>query len=129
VADFEGQVIDSLALARRAEGLGYLRGPFEGHNWFQLYRRPFSRAGVEALIWFSGNQLHENHPVALRKLSFARLDPELRSSHPAAELASGRGASGTAERMLERPPHSGRSGLGLRSGMEGRDGMKGKMGW
>jgi hypothetical protein len=89
VADFEGHVIDSLALARRAEGLGYLRGPFEGHTWFQLYRKPFSRVGVEALIWFSGNDLHENHPVALRKLSFARLDPELRSSHPAAELALG----------------------------------------
>ena len=87
--DFEGHLIESATLRGQALALGYERGPFEGHMWFQLYRKRFEGLALEALIYFSGTRPNESHPVALRRLSFAPLDPTRRSEHPGESIPLG----------------------------------------
>ncbi|MBX7184882.1 MAG: DUF4132 domain-containing protein [Vicinamibacteria bacterium] len=72
--DLEGHVLNGLALRRKLMDLGYLRGPFQGHTWFNDYRKPFDAAGMEAVILFSGASLNdEDRPVAILGLSFSSL--------------------------------------------------------
>jgi hypothetical protein len=74
--EFEGHVLNGLALRRRLMELGYLRGPFQGHTWFDDYRKPFPAAAIDAVIQFTGARLNEEDcPVALLALTFSSQRP------------------------------------------------------
>jgi predicted DNA-binding WGR domain protein len=83
--DFEGYLLQASVLRGKASALGYERGPFEGHMWFELYRKRFDGLALEALIYFTGTRPHEDNVVGLRRLLFASLDPE-RKSEQAGDL-------------------------------------------
>ncbi len=89
VTGFEGHVLKAADIRRKSTALGYERGPFEGHMWFQLYRKRFDSLGLEAIIHFTGTRPDEENPVAIRTLSFAPLDPERHSDYPAECVALG----------------------------------------
>src|SRR5262249_3384393 len=63
IADFEGHMLKSAQLWGRVQSLGYERGPYEGHMWFQLYRKRFAGLSLEAVIHFSGTRPEEDNPV------------------------------------------------------------------
>jgi hypothetical protein len=75
LGDLEGHVLNGLALRRKAEELGYLRGAFQGHMFFNDYRKPFPSASLEAVLRFSGVSMmvDDDKTVALLALSFASL--------------------------------------------------------
>jgi len=73
IEDRKGWVTDAFTIRGIAAKLGYERGPALDGGFFNEYRKPFSSAGLAAVIEFSGNSLPEqNVPAALVLLRFER---------------------------------------------------------
>jgi hypothetical protein len=69
ISDFEGHMIDALALRGRAVQLGYTRGSTEDGGWFYTYEKRFMMLGLVAQLHFTGSPLpEEKREVALQKL-------------------------------------------------------------
>ncbi|MFI5729635.1 DUF4132 domain-containing protein [Kribbella sp. NPDC051587] len=77
LGDFEGHLVESLALRGRTTKLGYLRGTPQDAGWFYEYEKRFSSLGLTIVVDFTGNVLpEENRTVALRGLRIVRATPD-----------------------------------------------------
>jgi HEAT repeat protein len=71
IKEREGYMLDTFALRAAAAKLGYQHGPAEDGAWFTTYRKPFTAAGLTAIIDFTGSALTQtNVPCALLGLRF-----------------------------------------------------------
>ncbi|MEM9341935.1 MAG: DUF4132 domain-containing protein [Pseudomonadota bacterium] len=73
IEDRKGWVMETFQLRGLTTKLGWERGPAEDGGWFHEYRKPFTSAGVTAVVDFTGNILpEENQPCALISLGFVK---------------------------------------------------------
>jgi hypothetical protein len=73
IEDRKGWLSDAFTIRGLATKLGYERGGSLDGGFFNEYRKPFSSAGLAAVIEFTGNSLPEqNVPAALVCLRFER---------------------------------------------------------
>ncbi|MFK4088652.1 DUF4132 domain-containing protein [Kribbella sp. NPDC020789] len=71
--DFEGHLVESVALRGRTAKLGYQRGTPQDAGWFYEYEKRFPTLGLTIVVDFTGNVLpEENRTVALRGLRIIR---------------------------------------------------------
>lgn len=73
IDDRKGWLTDAFTIRGAAAKLGYERGGSMDGGFFNEYRKPFTSAGLAAVIEFTGNSLPEqNIPAALVMLRFER---------------------------------------------------------
>ncbi|MEL7348020.1 MAG: DUF4132 domain-containing protein, partial [Pseudomonadota bacterium] len=78
ITDRAGWTMETFQLRGVATKLGWERGPAEDGGWFHEYRKPFTSAGVTAVVNFTGSMLpEENQACALISLSFQKADTRM----------------------------------------------------